>query len=253
MNLQLDRSVGSEYTSKSRIAGLCSEAWVAAHLYCSACSAKRLTQLPKNTRGIDYRCDNCASVYQLKSAKRFSDRVMDAAHKTMIAAIRSDAVPNLLVMHYDTDWCIRNLMLVPSFFFTESCIEARKPLSPDARRAGHVLCDIMLNRIAPEGKLWIVKAGDVTSVKEVRRQYESLRPLSELSVGPRGWTLDVLRVIHKLNRKDFSLADVYAFDEELGELHPSNKNVRPKIRQQLQILRDVGLLDFVGHGAYRLR
>src|SRR5207253_507055 len=147
------------------IAGLCSEAWVAAHLYCSACSAKRLTQLPKNEPGRDYRCDNCASVYQLKSAKRFSERVTDAAYSKLIAAIRSDAVPNLLVMHYDTDWCIRNLMLVPSFFFTESCIVARKPLSPTARRAGAVLCDILLNRIAPEGKLWIVKDGGVTTAK----------------------------------------------------------------------------------------
>jgi hypothetical protein len=35
--------------------------------------------------------------------------------------------------------------------------------------------------------------------------------------------------------------------------HPSNHNVRAKIRQQLQFLRDKGVLDFVGRGQYRMR
>jgi len=30
-------------------------------------------------------------------------------------------------------------------------------------------------------------------------------------------------------------------------------HVRDKIRQQLQVLRDLGLLDFLGSGSYRLR
>ena len=32
----------------------------------------------------------------------------------------------------------------------------------------------------------------------------------------------------------------------------TNRHVRPKIRQQLQVLRDLGLLDFLGGGSYRL-
>jgi len=31
-----------------------------------------------------------------------------------------------------------------------------------------------------------------------------------------------------------------------------NHNIRPKIRQQLQILRDLGFLEFLGDGSYRL-
>ncbi|MCC7268444.1 MAG: hypothetical protein IT546_14060, partial [Caulobacteraceae bacterium] len=49
------------------------------------------------------------------------------------------------------------------------------------------------------------------------------------------------------------LADVYAFEDRLARLYPGNRNVRPKIRQQLQVLRDQGYLDFVGRGLYRLR
>jgi hypothetical protein len=36
-------------------------------------------------------------------------------------------------------------------------------------------------------------------------------------------------------------------------LYPGNRNVRPKIRQQLQMLRDRGWLEFTGRGRYRLR
>jgi len=39
----------------------------------------------------------------------------------------------------------------------------------------------------------------------------------------------------------------------LKALHPQNQNVRAKIRQQLQILRDLGLLDFISLGEYSVR
>ena len=32
----------------------------------------------------------------------------------------------------------------------------------------------------------------------------------------------------------------------------ANRNIQPKIRQQLQVLRDLGLLEFLGVGEYRL-
>jgi type II restriction enzyme len=42
--------------------------------------------------------------------------------------------------------------------------------------------------------------------------------------------------------------DIYAFTRELEQLHPGNRHVRDKIRQQLQVLRDLGLLLHVGPG-----
>ena len=74
-----------------------------------------------------------------------------------------------------------------------------------------------------------------------------------MKVETRGWTLDVLNVVHSLDKTDFSLADVYAHEHELAELHPKNAHIRPKIRQQLQILRDLRLLDFLSPASYRLR
>jgi type II restriction enzyme len=51
----------------------------------------------------------------------------------------------------------------------------------------------------------------------------------------------------------FTLDDVYAFEARLAAIYPGNNNIRPKIRQQLQVLRDQGYLAFVGRGRYRVR
>ena len=40
----------------------------------------------------------------------------------------------------------------------------------------------------------------------------------------------------------FTNADIYAFERELAALHPDNRHIRDKIRQQLQVLRDTGFL-----------
>ena len=50
----------------------------------------------------------------------------------------------------------------------------------------------------------------------------------------------------------FTLEDMYGFEGRLAALYPGNNNVRPKIRQQLQGLRDAGLVAFLGGGRYRL-
>ncbi len=45
---------------------------------------------------------------------------------------------------------------------------------------------------------------------------------------------------------------MYGFEARLAALYPGDRNVRPKIRQQLQALRDAGLVVFEGRGRYRL-
>jgi hypothetical protein len=53
---------------------------------------------------------------------------------------------------------------------------------------------------------------------------------------------------------DRSVRDARApyFTRELEKLHPDNRHVRDKIRQQLQVLRDTGLLIHLGRGEWRL-
>ncbi|HEU5231413.1 MAG TPA: hypothetical protein VFU50_01040 [Terriglobales bacterium] len=67
------------------------------------------------------------------------------------------------------------------------------------------------------------------------------------------WTHDVLKVVRSLGKKNFHLNDVYARAAELQRLHPDNQHVEAKIRQQLQVLRDQGILRFIDdNGNYEL-
>jgi hypothetical protein len=77
--------------------------------------------------------------------------------------------------------------------------------------------------------------------------------LRDQGLETRGWLLDVMRCVEAIGKREFQLNDVYAFEDRLGRLYPDNQNVKPKIRQQLQFLRDRGYLDFVSRGHYRLR
>lgn len=63
--------------------------------------------------------------------------------------------------------------------------------------------------------------------------------------------MDIFRCIEKIPKRDFTLDDMYMFADELQLKHPENHHVKDKIRQQLQVLRDKGLIQFKGQGRYR--
>ena len=71
-------------------------------------------------------------------------------------------------------------------------------------------------------------------------------------LGEKGWLLDVMLCVEKIGHKEFSLNEVYGFENALSLKHPDNHHVKAKIRQQLQFLRDKGYLEFVERGLYRL-
>src|SRR5262249_31769733 len=142
--------------------------------------------------------------------------------------------------------------LIPSFLFNASAIQKRKPLAATARRAGWIGCNILLSALPDLGKLRIVDDGSIIAPTTVRGDYQRLRPLASLAPKVRGWTLDVLRIVQSLNQREFLLTDVYGYEDRLQTLHPDNRNIRPKIRQQLQVLRDLGIVTFQGKGRYEL-
>jgi type II restriction enzyme len=64
--------------------------------------------------------------------------------------------------------------------------------------------------------------------------------------------LAVMKAVEAVGRPEFTLDDAYAHEAALSALYPDNRNVRPKIRQQLQVLRDRGWLEFTKRrGTYR--
>lgn len=253
MQIELPKASLATYKSKSQQARVATESWALEYLYCPNCDAPRLIPNTPNARAIDFLCSSCDSPFQLKAqSRKLSGRIVDAAYSAMVLAIRENRTPNLFAIHYDRDeWKVRSLVLIPHFAFPLSAIEKRKPLAATARRAGWVGCNILLDSIPLDARIPIVIDGMVISPREVRFQYARLRPLENLSVEMRGWTLDVLNAVRALGKTEFELHEVYAHEKSLALLHPANRHVRPKIRQQLQVLRDLGLLEFLGAGSYR--
>jgi type II restriction enzyme len=214
----------------------------------------RLSPSKANAPAVDLVCPHCDQAFQLKSLKAWGVRkIVDAAYASMIRAIRSDRVPNLLILHYSADWLVKNLVLVPSVFFSETVIEKRPPLSSAARRAGWIGCNILLDRIPQDGKIAVVTDGLIVPERRVREEFSRVRKLAEVPPTVRGWTLDVLGAVRKLGKDRFSLQELYGLEPYLQNLHPRNQNVRPKIRQQLQVLRDLGLISFTTPGNYEVR
>ena len=118
---------------------------------------------------------------------------------------------------------------------------------------GAVGCNIDVSNIPEIGKIFFVQNGVCKSKDEVLEKWSKTDFVKAAqSVESKGWLLDVLMCVEKIRQPEFSLEDVYGFEGVLQAKHPSNHNVRAKVRQQLQFLRDKGVIDFVGRGRYRI-
>lgn len=232
-----------------------SENWAERNMYCPNCLEPRITRQIANTPVKDFHCPLCLQTYQLKSQKQpFKALVIDGAYRTFSEAVENGTAPNLVLMHYDNSHLrVVDVDLVPRFFLNPSCIIPRKPLSTHAKRANWVGCNISLEKLPPDARIEMVRDQRIEEPKRVQEKYRRFVPLflDKTSI-ERGWTADVLRCVREIGKQAFTLQEVYAFERELQKLHPENKNIQPKIRQQLQVLRDHGILKFAGAGRYEL-
>ncbi|MGP9688601.1 DpnI domain-containing protein [Psychrobacter sp. AOP22-C1-C5] len=251
MNLNFDQSLAKNYRSPSQIIRVLSEAWVAHQSYCPNCNAEPLFEYANNQPVADFYCSNCDEQYELKSKQgKISNVINDGAYKTMIERINSTNNPSFFFLTYSKELTVNNFLIIPKQFFTSDIIIQRKPLSVTAKRAGWVGCNINLRHVPESGKVFLVKNQQVIARENVTQQFQKTLFLREQSTASRGWTLDILQYIDRLDTT-FSLNQVYAFTEELKLKHPDNNHIPDKIRQQLQVLRDKGMIEFLSRGHYR--
>lgn len=244
----------AEFTSASQSARVDTEDWAGANMFCPNCGCVALSRYPANKPVADLYCGECGDQYELKSQSRaFGRKVADGAYTTKIERLKSDTSPNLILLHYDRNRRkVVNLSVVPRYFFVPHIIERRKPLAATARRAGWVGLNILLDRIPKSGQIPVIRAGLIRDRREVLDEWNRLRFVEQRRGDARGWLVEVMRCVQRIDQTEFVLSDVYRFEEELSALFPLNNNVRPKIRQQLQVLRDAGFIEFLGNGRYRL-
>ena len=134
-------------------------------------------------------------------------------------------------------------------------------------------CNFNLSRIPADARIWLVTtigpqssaavpaasqnlskgrrdacATLIATPEEVRAQFKRVKPLKDISVTQRGWTLDVLNMVRRLveSRRrgdesgsvggkgtrlltsaptgEFTTTDAYIFERELEQLHPDNSD-----------------------------
>ena len=251
LDLELGLPPESGYKSASQLARLLTERWALGNFYCASCGAS-LSPYPDNTPLYDFHSPECRERFQLKaSRKQFGNSVLDSEYNTALRGVMQDAYPSLILLHYDpTRWVVSDLQLIHRACITSSCVLPRKALGPNARRAGWQGCLISLVDVPTLGRIHVVKNGVVRPQSEVLSQWKQSNTLLKAEPQARGWLADVLRCVERLY-STFTLGNVYSFEEELSKKHPNNRNVKAKIRQQLQVLRDLGLIEFMTPGTYR--
>lgn len=226
-----------------------------ARAYCPHCGNPKISAFPNNKPLADFYCTSCSEEFELKSQKgKFGAKVLDGEFNAKCERLAASNNPNLLLMNYDLkSLTVVNLFIVPKHFFVREIIEERKPLAATARRAGWIGSKILLDRVPESGKIHIVRGGIVRPKEAVLAEWQRTLFLRNESPDTRGWLLDVMKCVESLGKRDFTLDEVYAFEGQLRDLYPGNQNVKPKIRQQLQFLRDRGFIEFVSRGNYRLQ
>ena len=253
MNLTMNPASLEGYTSGPQKIRKITEQWAVENLYCPCCGNPAVRKYENNRPAADFYCPDCREQYELKSrAGKIGPQVVDGAYHTMISRILSESNPNFFFLQYERQtWSVKTLVMVPKYFFSPDLIIRRPPLTANARRPGWIGCKILYSGIPEHGKIRIIADGQRVEPEQVLQRVEQIRFVSSFSLKKRGWTLETFKCIERIPKREFTLKDVYQFIPELQEKHPGNGHIREKLRQQVQILRDRGILLSVRRGVYR--
>ncbi len=252
MNLLFNTKLAEGYSSNSQIARILTENWVKENSYCPCCGEIPLNEFENNRPVADFYCKKCSEEFELKSKSgKLSNTISDGAYSTMIQRINSNQNPNFFFLTYTKNWSVDNFLIIPKQFFTTEIILKRNPLADSARRAGWIGCNIDISNIAEAGKVFLVKDAKLIERNIVENSFKKTLFLREKSVESKGWILDLMNCVDLINKDSFSLEDVYKFENKLKLKYPNNNFIKDKIRQQLQILRDKGIIEFTSRGNYK--
>lgn len=252
MNLKFNLGLAKAYKSNSQIARVLTESWVKQNSYCPSCGEKSLNDFENNRPVADFHCLKCSEEFELKSkCGKFNNTITDGAYSTMIQRITSNSNPNFFFLTYDKSLVVDNFLIIPKHFFTPDIIVKRRPLSSTAKRAGWIGCNINLSKVPELGKIFLIEKSKIINPEVVQETFNKTFFLRNKNQESKGWILDILNCIERIKRDEFNLDDVYSFENELKQKHPSNNFIRDKIRQQLQYLRDKGIIEFNGKGTYK--
>lgn len=252
MNLQFDTNLISNYKSNSQIARIITENWTSREIFCPNCG-KEIKKYPDNKPVADFYCEKCIEDFEQKSKEgKFGKKVPAGQYNEFIKRVNSEDKPNFFFMGRNKLVSVNEFFAIPKYFFVPEIIEKRKPLAKTARRAGWIGSNILFYKIPKDGQIYYVKNGIEVDKNEVIKNWQKTTFLNQVKKAEaKGWILDIMNCLDDLDKNEFTLDEVYQYEKVLQKIHPENKNIKPKIRQQLQFLRNKGYLGFMGHGKYK--
>lgn len=252
MNLSFNTKLAEGYSSNSQIARILSENWVLSNSYCPSCGDLPLNEFENNRPVADFYCKKCFEEFELKSkGGKLTNTITDGAYVTMIERINSENNPNFFFLTYTRKWVVNDFLIIPKQFFTEDIIVKRPPLAPTAKRAGWIGCNIDISKVADSGKVFLVKSSKIIDPEIVNQSFNKTLFLREKSAVAKGWILDIMKCVDEIKSDTFNLNEIYRFEQKLKIKYPNNNFIKDKIRQQLQLLRDKGIIEFINRGQYK--
>lgn len=254
MDLVLNKNVATNYKSNPQKIRIMADSWAVKNLYCPKCGLV-LKKYQDNKPVADYYCKSCNLDFELKStSKNVANKIVDGAYDTMIKRLNSDTNPSLFILEYIKEkYIIKNLLLLPKYYFIPNIIEKRKPLSAGARRAYWIGCNIVVKDIPNTAKINYIQNGCLINKLDVVNNWSKISFMKSVdNKNAKGWLLEIMKIIDQIDVDTFTLEELYKFEKYLKIKYPNNNFIKDKIRQQLQILRDVGYLEFIDRGRYRL-
>lgn len=100
-------------------------------------------------------------------------------------------------------------------------------------------------------KFFLVKNTEVLNPNIVRESFQKTLFIRKKNQISKGWILDILKCVDSINNEKFTLNEIYKFEKNLKIKYPKDNFIKDKIRQQLQVLRDQNIIEFIGHGKYK--
>ena len=244
-----------EYKSKSQIARIKTEEWALKSLFCPICG-KTFTESSNNTKFYDFSCVECEQFFQLKAhAKKIGKKLIGSEYYSFIKSLEESIIPNFLLMHYELEEgeiIVQRVIFIPKTFITPEVVEKRKPLSSTAKRAGWTGYNLLLDKIPTYGITEMLTSCKIKDKTEILKETKRISDLYKLDKSKTQWKIELLRILDKLPN-EFTLSDVYKFSHSLINIFPGNNHIEDKIRQQLQMLRDSEIIEFIERGKYRKR